>query len=501
RIVRQLLTESTVLGLLGAGLGLAVAAWGVDLAVALLPEGAPRRQEIDIDGWVLAVGIGCSLFVSLLFGLAPALHAQVDNLHRGLQEGSARATSGRTRLRLRRALVVAEIALAVVLVVGCGLMLRSFSRVQEVDLGFDPEHLVTMQIELPEATYRKSAQVVAAWERLESEVSRLPGVRSRTLMSGLPPYRQPNSSDIHLFGVAQRSNGPIWNVDYWQIVGDDYFATMGIPIMEGRGFDEGDRVGAQPVVLVNQTMARKFWPGLDPIGRRVTLAGDADDPAQTIVGVVADVKQAGVDKPTGSEIYVPMRLLAAMSDNDAQRLMYLVVRGEGDLMDLAGSVRRVVSRIDSSLAVAEVRTMDEILWQAVARPRFFAVLMGGFAGIALLLAAIGTFGVIAYSISQRTRELGIRMALGARPRAVRWMVLREGMLLVVIGAGLGLAGAAALDVTLSRVLSEMLFGVAALDPSTFVAVPLLIVAVGAFACWLPAARATRVDPILALRHD
>ena len=510
RIVRQLLTESLVLGVLGAGFGLALAVWGVDLAIALLPREAPRLQEIAIDGRVLVFGVACSLLISLLFGMAPAMHARVDDLQRGLSEGSTRSTAGGARLRLRRALVVVEIALAVVLVVGCALMVRSFRRVQDVQLGFEPAGLVTMQIQLPSATYPTSASVMNTWERVLGEVRKLPGVRSATTMTGMPPSRPVDANDIHIFGqVPDRERGPVWNVDYWQIVGDDYFETMGIRILRGRALDARDREGAPPSVLVNESMARRFWPGQDPIGQRISVLGDADDPAQTIVGVVADVKQGGLDKPTGTEVYIPARLVGSLiaaipvatTNDDPARLMYLAVRADGDPRALVRSIRHVVSSADPNLAVAEVRTMDEILWQAVARPRFFAVLLGGFAGIALLLAAIGTFGVMSYSISQRTREIGIRMALGAPPSRVRRMVLREGMFLVGLGVSLGLAGAAVLTTALSRALSDMLFGVETLDPTTFIAVPVLIVVIGALACWLPAARATRVDPILALRHD
>jgi putative ABC transport system permease protein len=510
RIVRQLLTESVVLGLLGAGLGLALAVWGVDLTVRLLPEGAPRRQEIGMDGWVLAAGIGCSLLVSLLFGLAPALHARVDHLQSGLQEGGGRATLGHARLRLRRMLVVLEVALAVVLVIGCGLMLRSFSRVQKVELGFDPDGLVTMQIQLPKRTYPDSASAAAAWERLQTDVGRLPGVRGVTLMSGMPPVRPFDANDIHFVGrKSTEEERRAWNVDYWQVIGDRYFETMRIPIVRGRATDDRDRKSAQPFVVVNQALARKFYRGLDPIGTQVSVIGVEEGPFQTVVGVAGDVVQAGLDKPIGTEVYVPLHLIEpifaplvqAIGGDAATRLLYMAVRAEGNPADVVRSVRRVVSRLDPDLAVSDVRTMDEVLWQAVARPRFFAVLLGGFAGIALLLAAIGIFGVMSYSISQRTRELGIRMALGAPPTQVRRMVLREGMLLVGLGVALGVAGAAALNTALTGVLSEMLFGVAALDPLTFVAVPLLIAAVGALASWLPAARATRVDPILALRHD
>lgn len=496
RIVRQLMTESVVLGLLGAALGLAIAVWGVDLAVALLPEGAPRKQEISIDGWVLVVGVGCSLATSLLFGLAPALHARVDDLYHGLKEGGRTSTGG-ARLRVRRGLVIVEIALAVVLVVGCGLMLRSFSRVQEVALGYDPKGLITMEIELPEKNYPKWQSVVAAWERLSGDVRKLPGVSGATLMTGMPPYRQVNANDIYFVGRPKSKDGPIWNVDYWQIVGDDYFETMGIRRVSGRPLDQK----MEPILLVNESMARKFWPNGDAIGKQVSVTSDEKGPFQTVAGIVSDVKQAGLDKPTGTELYITMRLAAEGDDKGAPRRMYLAVRSDSDPRVLVRSVRSVVSRFDPTLAVAEIRTMDEILWQAVARPRFFAVLLGGFAGIALLLAAIGIFGVMSYSISQRTRELGIRMALGEQPASVRRMVLREGMLLVGIGLVLGVVGAAALNIALSRVLGEMLFGVAALDPLTFVVVPILVAVIGGIACWLPAAKATRVDPILALRHD
>lgn len=497
RIVRQLLTESLLLGALGAALGLAIAAWGVDLAVALLPDSTPRRHEIGIDGWVVGAGVVVSIVTSVLFGLAPALRAGAADLQTALKDAGARSTAGRGRLRLRRALVVGEVALAVVLVVGCGLMVRSFGRLQEVELGFDPDDVVTMHIELPKSHYPTTPGVKQFWTQLEERARELPGVASVTATTSLPFMKWP-----HFMHVTRPGGGPEQQIEvYGQGAADDFARTLGIHVVAGRDFDEREHGAPARGALLNQTLAEALWPGVDPLGRTIEIPpGPLELPDLTVIGVLADVKQSGITERTPPQLYLPIR--ADWSADLADRLLYVAVRVEGgDPRAVVPGIRRIVADLDPRIAVADVRTMDDLLWQEVARPRFLSVLLGVFAGIAVLLAAIGIFGVMSHSVTQRTRELGIRMALGAQPAMVRRMVLQDGLVLVALGLVAGLAAAVLLAGVLVDVLAGVLYGVDVFDVWTLVAAPLVIVAVGVAACWLPAARATRIDPMMAMRHD
>ncbi|HKA92027.1 MAG TPA: ABC transporter permease [Haliangiales bacterium] len=500
RLVGQFLTESLLLGLCGGAVGLVLAGWGVDLTTSIIPEGAPRAHEIHIDGWVLGFGIACSFATSLLFGLAPVLHTRVADLHERIKEGGQRTTA--PRQRFRRALVVAEVAMAVVLVIGCGLVIRSFNRLQQVNVGFNPDGLLTMNVELPSKTYANNEAINAFWDRLLRDLGALPGVKSATLMDGLPPFREVNANDLWLEGKTRREDGPVWNTDFWNIVAENYHAAMGIKLVDGRLFTPADAAGAPPVVLVNEAFARKFYPGEHAIGKRIRTAGWLrDKPPQTIVGIVADVKQQGIDAPTGTEIYIPMRQSIDIADGAANR-MNIALRADGVTpMSLASAARATIQNADPSLPVSDVKTMDQVLWSAVAKPRFLTFLMTLFAGLALVLAVVGVYGVMAYNVEQRTRELGIRVALGARPAGVRALVLRQGMFLVGIGVACGLGGALALNAALAHVFSQVLFETRALDPVTFILVGALVVVVAALACWVPALRATRIDPMIALRSE
>jgi predicted permease len=500
RLIGQFLTESLLLGLAGGALGLILAIWGVDLATSLLPEGAPRAHDIHIDALVLGFGIVCSLATSLLFGLAPVVHTRVADLHERLKEGGQRTTS--PRQRFRRVLVVAEVAMAVVLVIGCGLVIRSFNRLQQVNVGFNPDNLLTMNIDLPPKTYPTDDAANAFWDRLLRDVQAIPGVKAATLMDGLPPFRPVNANDLFLDGKTQTKDGPVWNTDFWNIVADNYFATMQIKLIDGRLFTAADGPGAAPVVVVNQAFARKFFPGENVIGKRVrTARWLRDKPLQTIVGVVADVKQQGIDAPTGTEIYIPIRQ-SIETAGGADNHMNIVLRSAGVApKSLAAAARRTIEAADPTLPVADVKTMDEVLWSAVAKPRFVTFLMTIFAGLALVLAVVGVYGVMSYNVEQRTRELGIRVALGARPAGVRGLVLRQGMVLVGIGIVCGLGGALALNAALAHVFSQVLFETRALDPVTFALVGALMVVVAALACWIPARRATHIDPMVALRSE
>lgn len=512
RLVRQFLSESIVLGGFGAVVGLVLAIWGVDLTVAILPAGAPRAGEIHIDGWVLAFGAGVALAISILPGLAPILHTRVDHLGAALKEGRRNARPPRPRVR--QALVVSQIALAVVLVVGCGLVVESYLRLRRVDAGFRPDGLVTGHIDLPAKSYPRDEDVLAFFERVQRDLRAEPGVEAATLVSGLPPSRRLMANDAEIEG---RADAP--TIDYWQLAGDDLLATLGVRLVGGRWLGPDDGPDAPPVVVVNEAFARRFFsrsgsgsgsgsgpgpgPGASPIGRRLRIAPWlADAPWQTIVGVVADVKQQGVDMPAGTEVYVPLRQATRILGH-APRGLHVVIRGgrDADASALAAALRTDAARIDRTLPVDAVRSMDQVMADAVGRPRFLARVLATFAAVALILAAIGVYGVTSYSVARRTRELGIRIALGARATGVRRLVMAEGLALAGLGVVIGLAAAVAVNYGLAGAIACLLYDVRPVDPATFAGVAAIVLAVAALACFVPARRATRVDPTIALRHE
>jgi predicted permease len=351
--------------------------------------------------------------------------------------------------------------------------------------------LLTFRLALPSAAYPESAAVRSFWSRLEQRLAALPGAQSVTLMTGLPPIRELDANDTEIEGFVRREGGPMQNVDYYQIVGPRFFSTAAIPLLEGRLLDERDGDGAPPVVVINHTMARTFWPDQSALGKRIRPG--FRDPWRTVVGVVADVKNAGIDKPTGTEIFLPL----AQSGQFPPRAMYVALRAAGDPMRLLAPARAQLAELDPSIPIAQPRTMDGVLDLARARPRFLTLLLSLFSSVAVLLAALGIYGVMAYSVVQRTAEFGIRMAIGAQPRNVLRLVLGQGMALGIAGLAAGAAGA----VGLTRFLGGLLFGVDSLDPATFAVMGLLLGAVVMLACYLPARRATRVDPLVALRYE
>ncbi len=499
RLARQLLTESLVLGVVGGAIGLLFAAWGLDYMLSLVPTNAPRMSEVRIDSAVLAFTLLASLGTSVVFGLAPVFHLGGPGFQLALSGAGTRSTGGLHRQRFRRALVIGEMALAVILVIGSGLMIKSFERVLEVDPGFQPHDLLTWEIELPEKEYPDNAKIVELWSALEERLATIPGVRDAAVMSGLPPNRQLNANDFMFEGKTQTKDGPAFNVDFFQAVDHAYFRTLGVPILAGRGLDEHDNADGQMVVAVNEQFARRFYPGEQVIGKRVRP--DDKDPWFTIVGLIKDVKQQGIDAPTGTEVYFSMRQMAKLFPR-SNTVMRVALRTDGTSpRSLERQVREAVGELDSTLAVAKLATMDELMYDAVAKPRFVTALLGALAGLALLLAAIGIYGVMSYSVAQRTRELGIRMALGAEPARVRTMVLVQGLKLGVSGVVIGTVTSLGLNLALKRALGDMLFKVSAVDPTTFVAVMALMLVVAALACYAPARRATRVDPMVALRED
>ena len=494
RMLRQFLIEGVVLSSLGALVGVAVAWLSLEALRAASPGGIPRLREIDLDATVLAFTTGIALLTGVGFGLAPARHV-MGGVGGTLRDGGVRSTAGSARARLRSLLVVSEIALALVLAVGSGLMIRSFQALTDVDPGFEPEGLLTFQLFLPAGGYPEGTDVLAFDERLRRELAALPGVRGVAAMTGLPPLRDLNANDTQFEGIEPTQDGPPHNVDFYQTVTAAYLETMGIEVVNGRGFEPADNEDGVPVALVNEALARLFYPGESPVGRRLRPCCGDQVPWLEIVGVVADVKQAGMNAPAGTELY--FHLPQAVSAGQAPRTLNLVLRTQGEPTALASPVRETLARLDASLPLAGLRDMTEVVSGSNERPRFLTLLLGVFAALALTLAAVGTYGVMAYSVAQRARELGIRIALGAERGNVRALVLRQGFTLAGAGLALGLLGAWAL----SGLLDSLLFGVGARDATTFVAVPLLLAAVAALACWVPAVRATRVDPVSVMREE
>lgn len=504
RLVRQFVTESLILGLLGGALGILVAVWAVDGVTALMPKSAPRASEITLDATAVAFAVACSIAAALLFGVAPIMHARRSDLHGALKDGSSRMTGSKARLRVRRTLVITEIALAVVLVIGCTVMVRSFVRLQHVELGIQPDHLLTFGIGLPKKAY-PDVQGDAFWRRHVERMRALPGVTGVALVDGMMPLRPLNANDIAFVGKTRTPDGPPWNVDYWQIVEPGSLEALGARIVRGRSITTADVEGAPRVVLINEAFAAKFYPHEDPLGKQVIVNEDRDpakNKVQTIVGIVADIKQAGIDQPAGTEVFIPNAQFAALNDPPESDLgMYTVLRTQGDPGELIPAVQRAVAELDPTLPLFEVRTMDDVMWEAVARPRFLTFLLSSFAVLALLLAAVGIYGVMAHTVAQRTHEIGLRVALGAQPRQVRAMVLRQASTLVAAGIAVGLGVAIALEQVLTSSLRGLFYGAQLSQPVLLTAVAIAVAATALLATWIPVRRATRVEPTVALRSE
>jgi putative ABC transport system permease protein len=504
RLMRQFVTESLILGLLGGALGILVAVWAVDGVTALVPRSAPRAAEITLDSAAVAFAVVCSIGAALLFGIAPIVHARRTDLHGALKDGSSRMTGSKARLRARRALVITEIALAVVLVIGCTVMVRSFVRLQHVELGFNPDRVLTFGIELPLKKYPEASGDVF-WRRHLDRMRALPGVTGVAMLGGMLPARPLNANDIEFVGKTRTPDSPPWNVDYWQVVADDTLEALGARIVRGRGITRADVDGAPTVVVINEAFAKKFYPGEDPIGKQV-IVNETRDPkftkTQTIVGVVADIKQAGIDQAAGTEVFIPIWQYSHLDEKPESRAtMYTLLRTTGDPADLIPSVQRAVSEADPTLPLFQTRTMDDVMWEAIARPRFLTFLLSSFAALALLLAAVGIYGVMSHTVAQRTHEIGLRVALGAQPSQVRSMVLRQAGGLVVIGIAIGLGAAVALEQILTGSLRGLFYGADLAQPALLGAVAIAVAATALLATWIPARRATRVEPTVALRSE
>jgi len=425
-----------------------------------------------------------------VFGLAPLIHTRASALHDTLKNAAGRTTGGAGGSTFRAILVTSELALALVLLIGSGLMIKAFWKLQEVDAGFRPDHLLTMRLALPGVTYKDAPSVLGFYGQLMPRINALPGVASAAVATGLPPSRQINANDTQIEGLVPVPGGPLNNIDYWDSVTPNYFATVGARLLEGRFLSDNDGANAPFVVVVNQTMAKVYWPHESALGHRVRTSPNT--PWRTVVGVVADIKNAAIDRPAGTELFFPFD-----QSPGGRALSWIVVRTRNEPMLLASAVRTEIRKLDSALPVANVGTMDDVMSTARSRPRFLTLLLTMFSSLSLILAALGIYGVISYAVVQRTNEIGIRMALGAQGNDVLRLIGTSGMKLAAAGTIIGAVGA----VALTRFMSTMLFGVSAVDPLTFIAMAAALVAVTLVACYVPARRASKVDPLVALRYE
>jgi putative ABC transport system permease protein len=490
RIVRHLLTESLVLGALGGALGLGLAVWGMELLLAAIPIDIPFWMKFDLDVRVLAFTLGVSLATGVLFGVLPALYASRPDLNEALKDGGRGASPGRGRHRLRSLLVVSEVALSLVLLIGAGLMMRSFLRLADVDPGLDPSNVLTMRLSLPSEKYPDGTTRSSFYRQLQERVAALPGVESAAAVSNVPLGGGLWGRSLTVEGWPVLSVGEAPMINHC-VATPGYFRTMGIPMLAGRDFTYADTADSTRVTIVDERLAREYWPNESALGKRIRFGPpESNEPWHTVVGVVGTVHHQRLDAHTRQSIYVP-------HDQIPVPFMTLTIRATGDATGLAAAVRRQVLELDPGLPVINAQMMEDIVGQSIWQPRLYALLFAVFAAVALALALVGIYGVMSYSVTQRTHEIGVRMALGARPGDVVRLVVRQGMTLALAGVAIGVA----LALALTRVVSGLLFGVTATDPQTFVALSALLIGATLAASLVPARRAARVDPLVALRYE
>ena len=492
RLVRQFLTESMLLALLGGAAGLLLSLWGLSLLKAFMPENISQVGEIALDARVLGFTLLVSLLTGLVFGLAPFAQASRLNLNEILKDGGRGTASGRGGNRLRGGLVVAEVAVSLILLVGAGLLINSFLRLRNSDPGYRSDNLLTMTVVLPEQKYPEPAQRAAFFAELIERVKALPGVRSAAVTDWLPLTMTGGSFGVSVDG--RPDPGPDQRPDVvTRVVSPEYFGTMGIRLLRGRQFNERqDRADAAPVVVISETTARRLWPGEDALGKRIKPGGlDSPDPWMEVVGVVNDVRQFDLATEPRLQMYLPYVQFEWFVPRQ------LVIKTDVEPSSLAAAVRGAVWGVDKEQPVSDIRTMEEVLSESIARQRFSTMLLGIFAAVALALAAVGIYGVMSYAVANRTREIGIRMALGAQAGSVLRLIVAQGLKLVSAGVLLGLVG----SLLLTRLMSSLLFGVSPTDPLTLVTISLLLVVVALLASYIPARRAAKVDPLIAIRYE
>ncbi len=491
RVMRQLLTESAMLALAGGALGLLLSVWGVALITKLLPQDFPRVQEIGMDWRVLGFTLVASMLTGFLFGFAPALQVSRTDVQEAMKESGRGAMGSVRRSRLRHALIVGEVALSVVLLAGAGLLFRSFLRLQAVDAGFSSHQVLTARLSPSGPAFREDAAFIDFYEKVVDRLNAVPGVQHAGVINTLPLSKGPTTS----FRVEGR---PLLPRDKWapvnmRYVSADYFRAMSIPVQQGRSFTPRDDENAPQVIIVNQAVAQRDFPGENAIGKRINFGG-VDSQQQPvwleIVGVTANVRSNELREQPEPEIY--------FSAHQRQfRSMSVVIRSDVEADSLAGSLKQIVGEVDKSVPVSDVKTMDHLVSESVTQPRFNLFLLGLFSGLALLLSVAGIYGVTAYTVTQRTHELGIRIALGAQVGDVMRMILGQGMAVIGIGIVIGLVAA----FLLMRLMNSLLFGVSATDPFTFAGITVVLIGAGLLACYIPARRATKVDPLVALRYE
>ncbi len=492
RVTRQLLTESVLLAFAGGAAGLLLAAWGTGVLLRFAPNDLPRIHEVRLDWRVLAFTFAVSLVTGILFGLVPALAASNPDLNETLKEGGRGGSGGVKRQRMRSAFVIAEITLALVLLVGAGLMLKSFWRLQRVDPGFNPDGVLTMRMMLPFGTYQKPAQRSAFYRQVLERIKSAPGVEAVSATSRVPLTQGSNS------GTISGENSAVGPGDLpveaeWRWVTPDFFKAMSTTLMAGRAFTEADAEGAPLVAVVDESFARRYYPNEDPLGKRIKRGKlDSTRPWMTIVGIVRNVHSRRLDAESGVQVYFPF-----YQDPTAYNMSLVIRTSMADPLALSGTVRAAIQSLDNNQPVYDVFTLRQIVGDSMAQRRFSMLLMGLFAAVALALAAVGIYGVMSYSVAQRTHEIGIRIALGAQTSDVLKLVIGQGMMLTLIGVAIGLAAALAL----TRLLETLLFGISVTDWVTFTEIAALLTAVALLACYLPARRASRLDPMIALRQE
>ncbi|MCM3870998.1 MAG: ABC transporter permease [Pyrinomonadaceae bacterium] len=493
RLIRQLLTESVLIAVAGGAVAVLLAVWGTNLLIAMKPENLPRLEEIGVDARVLAFTFGLSLLTGVIFGLLPAWAASRSGVNEALKEGGRSASAGGAKQRLRSTFVVVELAVALILLVGAGLLIKTFWQLRSIETGFNPDRLLTMRVDLPEARYKEIDKQMQFRTRVLEGLNSLPGVKA-SMISELPLSGDALDHNFLIDGRPPIAPGDEPSLETRSVIGD-YFRTMQIPLRSGRDFGPQDSLEVENAPLVgiaNEALVRQYFPGEDPLGKRIRWASGPPTRWMTIVGVVGDVKHFGLDLPEQPAFYTPYAQAAPW-----KRWMMVVARTQSDPAAMANAVKDQIWRVDSQLPLTKIQTMEEVAAASFAARRFNMLLLAIFAGLALALAAVGIYGVMSYAVTQRTQEIGIRMALGAQAGDVLKLIVRNGMILTLIGTVVGLAGAFAL----TRLMATMLFGVTPTDVGTFATVSLVLIVVAFLACYLPARRATKVDPIIALRYE